>query len=523
MRLTKVVLFLAAALALFGQESRESYVLAGRVVNSVTGEPVKRALVVLLQVGLALRTGQPPSQQRALTDAAGLFRFAALPEGRYQIAASKPQFADSITVNGQLVALGPSKEDVTVRLAPLCVIEGTVRDQNGAPMQGVSVIAVQSRVDAGRRVRSEARNSATDDRGRYRLWNLDPGTYFVRAGGRSGGARRFVGGQAPTTEWNEAAATVYYGGAHVMAGASPLVLSSGQHLEADFNLSSETSYRLHGVVTRFAEGQSVSLALTDSAGERSANRASFNSATGAFVVHDILPGAYRLRATQVGAGGEIQTAEADVRITNANVFDVGLELEPAADVLVHTNCGNAGETRDNCFAMVSLIADDGRPYIARPMKGGLTIHGAPPGDYHLAVQSFGRYVARASIGSLDLTSDSLITIRRGATPDTIELSFAADGGSVDGTFAGDAPLTGVQVLLIANSRSVSGPQVTPLTPDGRFSFEKVAPGDYKLYALSDMNSFEYMDPEALHGLTAGADVSVRSGAREKVTLKGLAR
>src|ERR1051325_4001438 len=101
-------LFLAAT-ALFASSmlaaEADSFCIAGRVVDGTTGEPLRRAAVTV-------------PQSAALTDAGGSFRFCGLPPGAYYTNAEKPGFA----ATGTLVPVGPSREDLVLRLQPLGII-----------------------------------------------------------------------------------------------------------------------------------------------------------------------------------------------------------------------------------------------------------------------------------------------------------------------------------------------------------------------------------------------------------------
>src|SRR5580698_1379235 len=93
------------------------FCVAGTVLNDLTGEPLRRAAVAI-------------PESAALTDAAGTFRFCRLPAGAYYANAEKPGFAAA----GIRVVVGPSREDIVLRLQPLSVIGGKVTDTAGEPL-----------------------------------------------------------------------------------------------------------------------------------------------------------------------------------------------------------------------------------------------------------------------------------------------------------------------------------------------------------------------------------------------------
>jgi hypothetical protein len=76
-------------------------------------------------------------------------------------------------------------------------------------------------------------------------------------------------------------------------------------------------------------------------------------------------------------------------------------------------------------------------------------------------------------------------------------------------------------LLLPASHAVT-PQTVPLASDGTFSFSQLSPGDYQVYALSDIEGLEYANPEALRGLN-GAHVSLAPKQTASVNLELITR
>ena len=156
--------------------------ISGRVL-SASGRPLEGARV------RALRNGFTP--RGASTGAQGRFTIAQLPGGAYTLEASRTGY---VTVqHGQERASQPGKQ-VMVRdeetiagtdivLSRGTAVTGTIVDEHGEPLQGVSVRAMQLRYASGRTAAlavGPARRR-TDDRGRYRLYGLLPGSYLIEA------------------------------------------------------------------------------------------------------------------------------------------------------------------------------------------------------------------------------------------------------------------------------------------------------------------------------------------------------
>jgi protocatechuate 3,4-dioxygenase beta subunit len=167
-------------------------VVAGRVFDDTTKQPIGGATVVLSAVNPPARQGGPPSTTRravAVVDANGRFVFRGLPAGTYSLAATLNGYSPG--AHGRVRPGGPTtnldiaddvtRTDLVIPLWKLGAIAGTVRDDLGHPVVGVSVWAYR-RDNAGGRIEysfSGGSVEATDERGAYRISSLAPGTYVI--------------------------------------------------------------------------------------------------------------------------------------------------------------------------------------------------------------------------------------------------------------------------------------------------------------------------------------------------------
>jgi hypothetical protein len=122
------------------------------------------------------------------TDASGQFSFPRLPAGQYQLSISHNQF---LQLNygqrrpggqGAYIALTEGQQ-LTVKAAMQRggVISGTVLSPEGEPMQGVQVRGWRYvRTNGFKRLQGQG-YAQTDDRGRYRMFSLQPGDYLISA------------------------------------------------------------------------------------------------------------------------------------------------------------------------------------------------------------------------------------------------------------------------------------------------------------------------------------------------------
>lgn len=486
--------------------------IAGSVVNAVTGAPVPRAMVQLL--GLAVSP--------VLTPPDGTFRFEHLQAREYMITAAKSGF-DSVPSADQsrssLIRVGPSRTDIKLQLTPRSVIKGVVTDARGEPVQGVLVQALRRVVEDGRAHLEKHAYFTTDDRGEYRLWHLTPGNYYVRAAGRSGGTRMYVGEYAPPVQSYEAFAPTYHGGAADLATATPFKLDPGQERRVDFSLMTGPSYRIRGAVSNFVPYQSTKVELLRGDEDVAESRVTVNATTGRFEIRDVVPGFYTVRIT-LGKDPKRFRGERAVQV-KADLDDVVVALAPGVDIKL--TCRFAGELPDgpspHCnvdLKPVGLDAQEAASSITKaPLNEEFGISGMLQGRYRIEVSAFGAYVASVMAGDQDLLTKHELSVGT-ISPPPMEVVLKADGGLVVGSVESGGRSAGETWVLLMRADSSGAAENTVTDEQGRFAFEDLAPGEYFAYAVHSLTDLEYRNPQALANLQQWA-------ARVKVTPKGVSR
>lgn len=156
--------------------------LAGRVVDADTGEPIGSARVMLAGAQPGPTAGGGPIGNVVITDSQGRFYFAGLPPGPYLPIPSREGYVEVVTAQPFRLSEGARIVDVKTRLRRLGSITGTLRDDAGDPIVGMEVVAYKRMIQQGRRAAlTRVARDRSDDHGAYRLRALPVGEYYICA------------------------------------------------------------------------------------------------------------------------------------------------------------------------------------------------------------------------------------------------------------------------------------------------------------------------------------------------------
>ena len=185
-------LLLLAAAGLASLPSGPAATIRGAVLENLSGHPLMRTLVVITPVA-----GGAGTTLSTRTNRYGTFEFPPVPAGAYLVSAARPGFAPMQYGQKEWRAAGVpvilSETDDTflnIRMKRFGAIAGTIVDENEVGLPEVTVVAYRNT-----RPPELAAKAVTDDRGTYRIFGLEPGTYLVRSTAKEYGRE---GGYLPT-------------------------------------------------------------------------------------------------------------------------------------------------------------------------------------------------------------------------------------------------------------------------------------------------------------------------------------
>jgi len=504
-------------------QASDAHSFSGVVVNSITQQPISRALV---QVGA----------HAALTDHDGRFEFENVTAGTGAPTASKPGYFPKYSGGA------PQNQPVVVELIPEAIVSGTITDPNGQPIQDLSIQLKVLQARNGLSHWQQIQTTTTNLEGEFRFAGLEAGKYSLATGFHIEGV--------PEAASSVAFVPIAYPQLEGEGSSGALTLEPGDHVEAQLNPPVEKLYPVTGVIP----GQRSGFQVETRDGEPLNNPIRFNREAGTFRM--MLPsGSYRLTAHS-GAEGAQWVGTQDFSVGHAPLKGVTVTLEPAPSIpvevefqAVNTGAQDAQGAMPR-FLNVSLQETDaaGQMRIFSTQHGGpvseqaydsgrpLVIPHVEPGRYELQVNTGPPwYLATASCGNLDLTRDPLV-IGAGVAPCTLHAVLRNDSASLKWSIApvdesNVSAQEGTQVSVIAiplenvtQPASFAGSQrpATAASP-AQGSFENLAPGRYLVIALQHPQQLPYRDATALQRYSSlGKEVTLTASEKSEVQLDAVA-
>jgi len=238
------------------------YRIAGRVVNTSTGEPVRRATVAAL--------GEESGQivQSTLTDSEGRFALEHLPAGKYPLTASRRgfrmSFYDEHDEYNSAIVTGPDQDTsrLVFQLVPGAVLHGVVTGDGSDPAENASVILFKRERGSvhgeGTDDIRQTDGTMTDDTGAYEFSDLQAGEYYVAVVASPWYAMHPPVRRAGTGEdsaLDVAYPVTFFDSTTDEASATPIQLAAGSRQEADISLHAVPALRLQVAAPR--KGSSV--------------------------------------------------------------------------------------------------------------------------------------------------------------------------------------------------------------------------------------------------------------------------
>ncbi len=450
--------------------------ITGRVIAD-DGQPLPNVRVNVYATGNDDRTGRDTQ-----TDAEGNFIAEGLPPAAYRISAWNNAYVPTEGNNPKDPKYYRLGETATLTLTKGGVISGRITDATGEPMIELGVSATRVRQLDGTKAKAEDNyryTKLTDDRGRYRIYGLAPGSYIVQA---NAAAYYYRGGDAHLGE-----KPIYYPSTP-RDGAQEITVNTGEEVRGiDIRYRGEPGFSLTGRILGGAAPAgskyfgTINLTLKAAPSGNTLGRSWMDESTPErkFAFFGLADGEYVLEAE--GTFGEKEKREyfkaprRRVTIKGNDVTNLQLQLLPLGAIegaiKVEALAERPADPKDTKPArqawpeevMLSLRYDDARSEDedeqwnsrnrkAPNEKGEIKYHGVPVGRYRLTAHLPSEDWYVKAISAEPANAEPKPTATTTKTPKVTKLDVGKQGLNLK---AGEK-LKGLAITLAEGAAGLSG-------------------------------------------------------------------
>ncbi len=515
--------------------------MAGIVRHSVTGEPIRKANLVLMRTDPRANQNAPATTS---TNAEGRFAMTGIEPGPYRLSVSKAGFVPSDYGRGpgaQGISLtlekGQSMKDVELKLSPQAVVTGRITDDENDPVMHAQVALMRYRFMMGKKQLVPGGMAMTNDLGEYRIFGVPPGRYYVTADSQQRGYNFGVDRSAVRQPEESPASTYYPNATDAQSAALVNVPMGGTVQGIDIRMRKERAFRIAGKVSGGGEGRGgmVNLVRKDSLDLMAMNRnmSSWRGPSGEFEIKGVRPGSYFVRAHWFDGPNQQMTGSAAVEVTDRDVEGVPVMLAPGLEV------SGSIRSEDGQAALVSgmSVMAEGRAGRFSPMGSGtgrvkddgtFQIANLGPDQYDVRVMGLpsGYFIRGIRLAETDVRENGL-NLSGGGSAAGMEIVLSGKAAQLEGTVA-DAkgnPLRSAAVVLRPKSGKaweLAAMQPVASDQNGKFRLQGLAPGEYHLIAFEGVESAEAMDPDFFKEYESKAEtVKLAESAAETRAVKAV--
>lgn len=489
------------------------------------------------QVLLRTADGKGSSIFQTSTESGG-FSFPKVPPGRYVITVKRdgylPLSAGRIgsykmppifSVNS-----GQTIPSFVFRLTPSGVVSGKVKFDDAEPAVNVAIQLYRSYYDRGRHGYAAAASTRTDDRGEYRIHDLEPGSYFVAAlyqapplppDAEAQTRRDALGNPLPELSY----AVTFFPEAQKMSDAVPVKIAPGEEVAGiDIFLTLVHTVRVRGRVIGAAgvvSSPSVTLRWNDPDNTASVS-APINVAFDkdqSFSITGVTPGPYFLVAAGTEAGviltGRTPLNVGDSDVDNLNVV-IGAESTWKGKVTVDGDDTEVPPGLNISLVPRRAITSETRAKVSD--QGEFTIPFVPGETYDLFVTNgpSNSYVKSVRVANAERLGQGLEGAA-GENQPALEVVLGTQGGQVVGRAVTADPkvvASGAAIALIPDPPvgRVQAYQTIQADEYGNFFLQGVPPGKYLLLGWLDQTPCDIYNPDDFVACQAeGSSLTIAEG------------
>lgn len=510
-------------------------IVQGKVVQEPGGQGIRKVKVMLIA-----RVRQTPPAYETITDQAGQFKVENVEPGEYTVQLERSGYAaDAKTKRDKTIKVvaGQDMKDLVFQMLAAAVISGKIVDLEGDPVPNVDVTAIASTGVAATRSAGGLARGATNDLGEYRIADLSPGKYIVRATPPKS--------QVPSASEKDAAngrlvyVNTYFPGTLEERQAVAVEVFVGGTATANFTVQTSHAYRVSGTVTGIGEQGVAQLMLMAKNGQAEEQNL---AAGGKFDFPDVLPGTYHAQVMMVSFGNgqnpsmRMRQIRTPIEVNGSDVVGLQLQMDLGADVSGKFRV-EGDEKIDWSELNVTLVpVAEGEDEAAglqvaftQPSEvqedGSFLIKDAPGGNCQLAVGArsekfYDYYTKSVLLGGREVV-DTGFAVSPGTVLDVV---VSAKGAGVEGTVVDreGKPAAGASVVTIPGSGKLGRPdayQYARADDNGRFVLRGMNPGKFMVLAFEELQG-NYRAPEFAKKYEGkGEIVELDEGGKKSVVVK----
>jgi len=510
--------FFLFVVATHGQQNAGS--IAGQTLGP-DGKPVSGVSVSLIR----LPTGAPAGPQtplQTISDAEGKFTFAMLIPGDYAIRTQQTGYLSSAVVvrrgssslqagtTSITLTAGQHIGDYTIGLVPEGTLSGTITG-DGAALVRVQVIAFRKAFNGD----IATAGGVSDDQGQFKLTGLLPGRYYLLS----------------LPQGESVYPPAHYPEKTSADGARTIDIAEGQQRTGvDIHLRTVPSFHIRGKVQNHIDADAHFQILCSPAGNDPyigfAPKVAMVKPDGSFEVSGISTGSWLLATMSVHGLARL-TGVTTVKVEDHDIADIVATANAPVDIKGSVRVipeGAALPPMAQLFLQpLGVRVVSGVRAVIAP-DGSFTLPAVAPAHYALNMTLPPRgFLKSVKLGDREMAASD---VDAGNPSGTLQLVASMASGEIDGTvtLSDGKPVAGAAVTIAPDP---DRPDRTDLyrsvraSDDGVFAFPGLAPGKYRLFAASALDSANFnILPESLKLFDdLATTVTLEDGGKVQTTVR----
>ena len=471
------LLFFIALTALFAPAQNQDGAISGTVVDAITHQPIKRAMI-----NANGRGSNPMSfrQTGTSTDANGAFTITGLAPGNWVLNATHQSYPNPNHKTAEVKA-GETTGSVTIELIPGAVASGRVLDEDGDPLQGCFVS-----VHPAAHPEQQRNGASTDDTGEFRVHNLPAGRFIfsVQCHQAVFVPRPFSAGPDPPPSL--AYPVQYYPLVPDAASAQAVTIAAGAEKSGiDFRMRPAAVTQIHGSLSPagadwHGEPNLVLQLFPASPSGPQTGPQVFDREKGTFEFRQVFPGSYYLTAFTNGDFEKRVSAVERVEVKDRPIETV-LTLTHGVDLkgVVTIEDNNSQHPISLAGIQLQIMPDHPLGMGMNPATiaedGTFTFKSVPAGRWRLGIFGPPIFIKSAWLGPTEITN-SAFEVSAGA--ETLRVVASTKLATLTGSADPDE-----YIFAVPDDNPQFGARGFTADPTGHFSISGLAPGRYRVGAM----------------------------------------